>query len=233
MTLRLVHSTDEQPEPWTGHAPWAVLPSASGEEIFIVDDDADVRHALSAMFAQAGFRARSFIDGNAFLALARNAKPACIILDVYMPGRTGLEILKELAALECRAPIFILSGRGDIPTAIEAIRMGAFDFIEKRWPAEAIVARVSEMLRVFARYREETDIFDEEVFRLGDAELLTRRERDVLKQIMLGASIKEAAAHLRISPRTVEGHRAHIMFKLGARNAADLARIVMRDRGRR
>jgi FixJ family two-component response regulator len=95
-------------------------------EIFIVDDDPLVRDALSTLFAHAGYRAVSFVDGPSFVAAARERIPACVILDIYMPGRSGLDILKDIDAPNYPAPIFIASGRGDIPSAVEAIKNGAF-----------------------------------------------------------------------------------------------------------
>jgi two-component system, LuxR family, response regulator FixJ len=200
-------------------------------EIFIVDDDADVCDALSQVFILEGYRVRTFTDGASFLAAARTRSPSCVLLDVHMPGKSGLDILRELDAKTYPAPIFIMSGHGDIPTAVEAIKSGAHDFIEKRSDVVAITARVRETIDGWARQR-----------RQGGGELLspsfpgcdrlTPRERDVLKQIAAAASNKEAAENLGISRRTVEIHRIHIMQKLGAKNSMDLARIVL-SKGRR
>jgi two-component system response regulator FixJ len=94
-----------------------------GDEIFIVDDDPTVRDVLSVMFTQAGFRAITFVEGASFIAAARERVPTCVVLDIYMPGRSGLEILKDIDAPNYPAPIFIISGRGDIPSAVEAVAM--------------------------------------------------------------------------------------------------------------
>src|ERR1700757_2876176 len=115
-------------------------------EIYIVDDDAAVREALSGVFLRAGYGVACFADGAALVAATRAATPLCIILDVYIPGRSGLDILKELNADDYPAPIFIISGQGDIPMAVEAIKNGAFDFIEKPFRAHEIVARVREAI---------------------------------------------------------------------------------------
>jgi two-component system response regulator FixJ len=195
-------------------------------EVFIVDDDPMVRDVLSEVFAQAGYRATSFVDGASFVAAARERVPACVILDIYMPGRSGLEILKDLDAPNYPAPIFVASGRGDIPSAVEAIKNGAFDFIEKRLDAATLVARVAEAIA--ARAGENGSA--EPAFPGSD--LLTRREHEVLELIAASATNKEAAQKLGISQRTVEIHRAHIMHKLGAKNSVDLARKVMRQERR-
>jgi FixJ family two-component response regulator len=197
-------------------------------ELFIVDDDQAVRDALSVVFTLEGYHVSSFAEGNSFLAAARARTPSCIILDVHMPGRSGLDILRELNAQHYSAPIFIISGQGDIPMAVDAIKHGAFDFIEKPFDAESVIARVREAIEACRRRAEGTA----EGMVLADFpghELLTPREREVLGQIAGGASNKEAGRTLGISPRTIEVHRARIMEKLGAKNAADLVRIVLSE----
>jgi len=195
---------------------------ADAEAIYIVDDDPAVRDALSVLFNMEGYVVETFSDGDAFIRSASRAVPACVMLDVHMPGRSGIEILKALNAENYPAPIFIISGQGDIPMAVEAIRNGAFDFIEKPFSAETVLERVKESIAL-ARKRQEAG--DTQSFPGSDA--LTRRELEVLKEITDGASNKEVGRSLGISPRTVEVHRARIMEKLGARNAADLVRIVL------
>ncbi len=202
------------------------LVGMSSKEIFIVDDDAAVCSSLSMAFTLEGYRVTTFMDGMSFVAVARNRSPACVLLDVYLPGKSGLDILKELDAGNYPAPIFIMSASGDIPMAVEAIKNGAFDFIQKRLDANAIVARVRETIDVWARQRQ-PNAFDPLSRSFPGRDRLTPRERDVLTQITAAASNKEAARNLGISRRTVEIHRVHIMQKLGAKNTADLVRIVL------
>lgn len=201
-------------------------------EIFIVDDDPMVRDVLSEVFAQAGYRAISFVDGQSFVAAARERIPACVILDIYMPGRSGLEILRDVDAPNYPAPIFIASGRGDIPSAVEAIKAGAFDFIEKRLDAEKLVALVGDAIVARSQLRQNHNGSDSLPQSFQGCDLLTRREREVLALIVASATNREAATSLGISQRTVEIHRAHIMRKLGAKNSVDLARKVMRQERR-
>lgn len=201
---------------------------AQMEEVFIVDDDAAVRDALSLVLSLEGYHVRGFSDGAAFLSVARSHVPACIVLDVHMPGRSGLDILKELEADRYPAPIFIISGQGDIPMAVDAIRHGALDFIEKPFDADTVVERVRDAIDAHSR-RGATEPGDLLTAHFPGHELLTPREREVLVQIASGASNKEAGRTLGISPRTIEVHRARIMEKLGAKNAADLVRIVLKD----
>lgn len=192
------------------------------KSVYIVDDDPAVRDALSVVFGMEGFEVETFSDGDAFVRSASRAHPAVVLLDVHMPGRSGLEILKALNGEEYPAPIFIISGQGDIPMAVEAIRNGAFDFIEKPFTADGVVARIEEGIMAMSQRSAEP-----EKPTFAGAELLTRREMEVLREITGGASNKEAGRNLGISPRTIEVHRARIMEKLGARNAADLVRIVL------
>ncbi len=201
---------------------------AQSGEIFIVDDDPAVRDALSVVFSLEGYHVASFGEGSTFLNAARARTPACILLDVHMPGRSGLDILKELNAQHYGAPIFIISGQGDIPMAVDAIKNGALDFIEKPFDADTVVARVREAVEAWRR-RATSDSSDILSLQFPGHQSLTPREREVLAQIAGGASNKEAGRRLGISPRTIEVHRARIMEKLGAKNAADLVRIVLSE----
>ena len=201
-------------------------PLARGE-IFVVDDDPAVRETLSMVLSAGGYEVICFADGTALLAVARSRTPACILLDVHIPGTSGLEILKELHGEEYPAPIFMISGQGDIAMAVSAIKNGALDFIEKPFRGSEIVARLNEAIAAYARRRADDTASRIASMHFPGREPLTRREREVLEQFTSGASNKEAGRHLGISPRTIEDHRANIMKKLGARNAADLIRIVM------
>jgi two-component system, LuxR family, response regulator FixJ len=195
-------------------------------EVFIVDDEPTVRDALANVLRLEGYRVSGFANGASFLEAARARVPTCILLDVHMPGRSGLDILKELNAQQYQAPIFIISGQGDIPMAVEAIRNGALDFIQKPFDAKTVVTRIAEAVDAWAR-RQNDRSATHIPLNFPGCDQLTMRERDVLMQITGGASNKEAGRGLGISPRTVEVHRARILEKLGAKNAADLVRIVM------
>jgi len=196
-------------------------------EIYIVDDDPSVLDALSVVFNLEGYQVSGYGEGASFLAAARAHTPACIILDVHMPGRSGLDILKELNAQQYGAPIFIISGQGDIPMAVDAVKNGALDFIEKPFDAQTVVSRVREAIDAWQRRRTDGTVAASSTWTFSGHELLTPREREVLSQIAGGASNKEAGRLLGISPRTIEVHRARVMEKLGAKNAADLVRIVL------
>jgi two-component system response regulator FixJ len=201
----------------------------ASSEIFIVDDDAGVREALTIVFSNNGYRVTAFADGKSFLEAAKSRVPACILLDVHMPERSGLDVLKELNAQQFEAPILIISGHGDIPMAVEAIKNGALDFIEKPFRASDVATRVRDAIEAKAR-RGISGALSDGAFPGHDQ--LTPREKEVLSQLAAGASNKEAGRHLGISPRTVEVHRARILEKAGAKNAADLVRIVLGHKGR-
>ncbi len=198
--------------------------AAQDEEIFIADDDPAVRDALCVVLELEGYRVSAFPDGLGLLNATRSRMPSCIILDVHMPGRSGIDVLNELG-MRCQAPIFMISGQGDIPMAVEAIKRGAHDFIEKPFDADTVVSRVRNALDAKARAASAPAVSS---FPGEDA--LTPREREVLERIAMGASNKEAGRQLGISPRTIEVHRARIMEKLGAKNTADLVRMVYAER---
>jgi FixJ family two-component response regulator len=203
-------------------------PSSPGQ-IFVVDDDPAIRDVLAMVFSRAGYEVVSFADGASLLAAAGTRSPTCIILDVHIPGKSGLDILKELNTRDYPAPVFIMSGKGDIPMAVDAIKNGALDFIEKPFRGSEVVTRVREAVEAHARRQASEAAAERNVFHFPGREPLTPREQDVLSQIVSGASNKEAGRHLGISPRTIEVHRARIMEKLGAKNAADLIRITLSE----
>jgi len=203
--------------------------SGPSGEVFIVDDDPAVRETLSLLFSNAGYSVVRFAEGVAFLRAAKERNPACIILDVHMPGKTGIDILKELNAQDYPAPIFIMSGQGDIAMAVDAIKSGALDFIEKPFRGSDVVTRVRDAIEASARQKSAVAANGKQAFNFPGREPLTSREQDVLDCIVKGESNKEAARRLGISPRTIEVHRSRIMEKLDAKNAADLIRIVMSE----
>ena len=193
--------------------------------IFIVDDEAPVRDALTEVFQLEGFQVEAFPDGDSFLNALAGSSPDCVLLDVHMPGKSGVEVLSSLNQKQFSVPVFVISGQGDIPTAVNCVKLGAFDFIEKPFDMDTVVQRVNEALSASSTRQQESAAVSERSF--PGRENLTPRELEVLNQITDGASNKEAGRILGISPRTIEVHRARIMEKLGAKNAADLVRIVL------
>jgi FixJ family two-component response regulator len=200
------------------------LPFSADVPVHVVDDDASVQDALALVLKVEGYAPYCFADGTSFLDAVRERIPACVLLDLHLPVRSGLDVLRDLGGLQRVPQVIVMSGRSDIATAVAAMRSGAADFIEKPFSANAIVERVGMAV---AAFRRETEGTVEGLAPFPGGHLLTGRERDVLAQVAYGASNKEAGRRLGISPRTVEVHRARIMDKLGARNAADLMRIVL------
>jgi FixJ family two-component response regulator len=202
--------------------------AASKGEIFVFDDEAETRESLSMVLREEGYEVICFADGAALLSLARARVPACVFLEVRIPDKFGLDILKTLRSENYPAPIFMISGQGDISMAVEAIKSGAIDFIEKPFRSSEIIARVKAidtLSRVGGGKRYPKTFLPY----VQGREPLTRRERQVLEQIAAGASNKEAGRQLGISPRTIEDHRTNIMKKVGVKNAAELIRRVLSD----
>src|SRR6201996_6000482 len=156
--------------------------TASRGEIFAVDDDPAVRDTLSLVLSTAGYQVICFADGAALLAVARSRTPSCILLDVHIPGKSGLDILKELHGEDYPAPIFMISGHGDIAMAVTAIKNGALDFIEKPFRGSEIVARLNEAIEANSRRQAESSASRIAAMHFPGREPLTRREREVLEQ---------------------------------------------------
>src|SRR6202035_1741762 len=156
--------------------------------VFVVDDDPAVRTTLSTVFERAGYAVTCFAEGAALVAAARSGTPLCIILDVHIPGKSGLDILKQLNAQDYPVPIFMMSGQGDIAMAVNAIKNGALDFIEKPFGGKELISRVEEAIGAFARRKPADHVSKISTLRFPGREPLTRREREVLEQFSAGAS---------------------------------------------
>jgi FixJ family two-component response regulator len=195
----------------------------SAGEVFIVDDDPAIRDVLTAVFSRDGFQVTNFADGASLLASARTRAPVCIILDVHIPGRSGLDILKELNAQDYPAPIFIMSGRGDIAMAVDAIKNGALDFIEKPWEDDTLVNAVRRALDHDRETRTRRDTSDSISRRVSS---LTPRETEVFRHVIAGRLNKQIAAKLGTAEKTIKVHRARVMHKMSVRSVAELTRVA-------
>jgi FixJ family two-component response regulator len=192
--------------------------------VFIVDDDAAVRDSIALMLGLEGYRTVPFADAEAFLAAWREDWAGCVVADVRLPGRSGVELQEALRNRGVMLPFVIITAHGDVPTARVAFRSQAVDFLEKPFDSEQLFAAIETAFGM-----EEHRILGLDK-RRADAEKLARltaREREVLDQAVLGLHAKEIAAALGISPRTVEVHKTRIMEKLGVRNVAELVRFAL------
>ncbi len=195
--------------------------------IFIVEHDIAIRDLLSADLTAAGYRVTAFVDAASFLLEARTKMPAAVLIDLHLPDRSGLDVVRDIDAPRYLAPILILTARNEIAYAVQAVKSGAYGHLLKPLDSRAVISRVGDAIATFAKRRANAGLTNRRSqVRIGQRRL-TPREREVLSLIAAGASNKEAGRRLGISPRTVEVHRARIMEKIGARNAADLVRIVL------
>ncbi len=170
------------------------------------------------------------MDGRSFVAASKQRGQNCLVMDVCLPGRSGLEILEEIDAAHYDAPIIMMSGHATISMAVQAIKSGAFDIVQKPFDPELIVARICEIIAAWKLRRENGGRTEARSLEFPGVERLTSREREVLAEIAAASSNKEVGRHLGLSPRTIEVHRAHIMAKLGTKNTADLVRLVLSKR---
>jgi two-component system, LuxR family, response regulator FixJ len=200
------------------------------DEIFLADDDANLCDALSSKLSGAGFRTTTFTKVADFLDAARRRTPACVILDVFMPERSGIDLVNDISGRKYPAPIVVMTARATVPMAVEAVKNGAFDIIEKPFHPDEFVERIRSTIERW-RQSSKNDLNSTPLsMDFPGAQRLTSREKDVLAEITAASSNKEAGRHLGLSPRTIEVHRAHIMMKLGVKNTADLVRFVLSKR---
>jgi RNA polymerase sigma factor (sigma-70 family) len=198
--------------------------------IFIVDDEEAVRNSLCRLFRLAGFETRAFSSAEEFLEFYKTDIPGCLLLDVRMPGMDGLELQNILAARKIDIPIVFLTGSGDIPLAVNAMKGGAFDFIEKPFEQDMLLDRIRKAIEFDAQNRRKDSASAEIQQRLA---ALSARERDVLEGIVAGRSNKLIAQQLGISSRTVEVYRQRLMDKMRAGSVVELVQMVMSSPARR
>ena len=196
-------------------------------EIIVVDDNDDYREILAGILKLEGFQVSAFPEGTSFLKQASSRVPVCVFLDIVMPGPSGLEVLKKLNEKSFAAPIFLISARNDTGAVVEGMKYGAQDFIEKPFDPYTAVLRVRDAVNIWTRRAEKATKPDVPPLRLHGGVRLSRMERDVLEYILAGNDNIEVSKLLGISKQSVATHRWRITKKFGARNSADLVRIVL------
>lgn len=192
--------------------------------VFIVDDDVDVRATLERLVSGAGLQTRVFSSAEAFLEGYSRDEPGCLVLDLRMPGMGGLALQEQLRNRGIELPIIVVTAHADVPAAVQALKGGAVDFLEKPFQSQALLERIRNALQIDAQRREEL---------AGEADVrervnqLTPREREVLDRLVTGASCKQIAAELEVSLQAISLHRGKIFNKMGVDNVVDLTRLVL------
>jgi two-component system, LuxR family, response regulator FixJ len=192
--------------------------------VYIVDDDEAVRDSLSLLLESKGYAIKSFVSAPEFLAAAPSLPVGCLIVDVRMPEMDGLELQQHLTDRSLDFPLIVITGHGDVPLAVRAMKAGAVDFIEKPFASETILSSLEAALSRLATPSEEDPAKAAATAKLA---LLSSRELQVLQGLLGGLPNKSIAYDLGISPRTVEIHRARLMDKTGARSLSELIRLAL------
>jgi two-component system, LuxR family, response regulator FixJ len=192
--------------------------------VHVIDDDEALRDSLTFLLRTAQLEVLSYPSAAAFLETLPDAKLSCVITDVRMPGMSGIDLLRHLRERKISVPVIVITGHGDIPLAVEAMRIGAIDFLEKPFDDEVLIASVKAALR---QKEGETKRYGERAEIESRLAALSNRERDVLGGLVAGRANKQIAYDLGISPRTVEIYRANLMSKMKAGSLSDLVRMAL------
>ena len=203
-------------------------PTASEQIIHVVDDDEALRDSMTWMLEGNNYKVATYDSADAFLRVISPVMVGCVVLDVRMPGMSGLELFEELGRRGCSLPVVFITGHGDVPMAVSALKKGAVDFIEKPF-SEADMLRLIEQCLTLERGNRDKRLQEAETVRR--LEHLTQREREVLGLIIIGKLNKQIADVLGISIKTVEVHRARVMEKMAAHSLAELVQNVMAIEG--
>jgi two-component system response regulator FixJ len=193
--------------------------------IYVIDDDAAMRDSLNFLLDSAGFGVTLFDDAQAFLDALPSLTFGCVVSDVRMPGLDGIELLKLMKAQQSSFPILIMTGHGDVPLAVEAMKLGAVDFLEKPFEDDRLVTMIETAIRQAEPTAKSEAISQDIAVRVAS---LSPRERQVMEGLIAGLSNKLIAREYDISPRTIEVYRANVMTKMQANSLSELVRLAMR-----
>ncbi len=195
--------------------------------VFIVDDDEAVRNSLRFLMKSVNLAAQTYPSAQSFLDAYDRDRPGCLVLDVRMPGMSGLDLQEKLKEMRSTLPIIFVTGHGDVPMAVQAMQQGAVEFLQKPFRDQDLIDRVNLALARDSEQRAAVEQRQDIVHRI---ESLTKRESEIMRRIVEGQANKVIAVELGMSPRTVELHRARVMDKMGAASLAQLVRMVMEAR---
>ncbi len=198
--------------------------STASPTVYVIDDDQAVRESLQWLIESVGLNVQTYENANALLQECEEIRSGCLVVDIRLPGMSGLDLQDRLQAEGCHLPVIIITGHGDVPVAIRAMKAGAFDFIEKPFSDQVLLDRIREALK------------EDENRRISSAraaeieakrKLLTPREVEVMDLVVRGRLNKQIAAELGLSHKTIEVHRAHVMDKMQAQSLAELVRMAV------
>ncbi len=193
--------------------------------VHVIDDDPALRDSLAFLLGSVGLVVRAFESAQAFLQELTSIETGCVVTDIRMPGIDGLELLRLLQEMGKGLPVIVMTGHGDVPLAVKAMRLGAADFVEKPFDDEVMIDAIRSALATSLPIQTVAGVSDEMALRLAT---LSRRERQVLAGLVEGQTNKEMARQFDLSPRTVEVYRAKLMTKMQANNISELVRFAMR-----
>lgn len=199
--------------------------SPNASTVFVVDDEPAVRDSLRWLIESVDLKVKTFASGAEFLSDYGDAMMGCLVLDIRMPGMSGLDVQEELRAKSVDLPIIFLTGHGDVHLAVRAMKAGAFDFVEKPYNDQLLLDLINRAIDQHASQRESTEEI-QEILKSWDS--LTRRERQIMENVVDGYSNKKIAELLEISEKTIEFHRANVMEKMAAASLADLIKMAVK-----
>ena len=192
--------------------------------VFVVDDNAGVRKSLRALLESAGLAVETYGSGDEFLAAYDPERPGCLVLDVRLRHSSGLDLQDDLRRRKAMLPIIVLTGHGNVPTSVRALKAGAVDFLQKPAPPKLLLERIRAALD---SDRQARAVSSERAVVLESLARLTPREREVMEHLLAGKTSKQIAAAMNVSTRTVEGHRRMVLFKMNVSSATQLVRTVL------
>ena len=198
---------------------------SQGKNVYVIDDDPAIRDSLDFLLGAAGFSVRAFDSGQVFLDALAKLEHGCVVTDMRMPGIDGMELLRRVNSGARKLPVIVMTGHGDVPLAVEAMKLGALDFLEKPFEDDRLIGMIETALSGQQNGSKSEAAMADMAARVAS---LTQRERQVMQGLVTGQSNKTIAREYNISPRTVEVYRANVMTKMQAGNLSELVRFALR-----